>query len=98
MTFSTRSLSFAPVSVLVHEVVQPAPDGLQLLEVLVVEDLVELLGEQLVDLGDLGLDHGDRVGADHHLLGLDEVGEEHRQRLLFVSFCWVSSGISPLIC
>ncbi len=40
----------------VHQVMQAAPGALQLLEVLVVQDLVDLLGQLAVDLGDHRLD------------------------------------------
>ncbi len=48
----------------VHQVVQAAPRRLQLLEVLVVDDAVDLLGELLVERGDHALDGLDRVAAD----------------------------------
>ena len=57
----------------VDEIVQSAPRAFELLEVLVVQDQVDLLGELPVELGDDRLDRLDDVRADQ--LGL-------RQRLL----------------
>ena len=48
----------------VDEIVQPAPRAFELLEVLVVQDQVDLLGELLVELRDDRLDRLDDVGAD----------------------------------
>jgi hypothetical protein len=48
----------------VHQVVQAAPGAFQLLEIGVVHDGVDLLGELLVDLGDHGLDRHQHVAAD----------------------------------
>ncbi|MNT71794.1 hypothetical protein D3C72_2103210 [compost metagenome] len=60
--------------------VQAAPGGLQLLEVLMVQDQVDLLGELLVDGADDGFDalvgiiaHGERAGE--RLLGQGLDGE-----------------------
>jgi hypothetical protein len=48
----------------VHQVMQSTPGPFELLEVRVVQDLVDLLAELPVDLGDHGLDGADRVVRD----------------------------------
>ena len=61
----------------VHHVVQSAPCRLELLEVLVMQDQVDLLGHLAVERGDHRLDAGHRVGADQ----LDVRQRLLRQRL-----------------
>ena len=53
-----------------HQIIQPAPSTLQLLEVLVVQHEVHLLAELLVQLGNHGLHGGDDVIRDE--VGLAE--------------------------
>ena len=48
----------------VDQVMQSAPGAFQLLEVGLVHDFVDLVGELLVDLGDDRLDRGDHIVAD----------------------------------
>ena len=61
----------------VHHVVQAAPGRLELLEVLVMQDEVDLLGHLAVERGDHRLDAGHGVGADQ----LDVRQRLLRQRL-----------------
>src|SRR5690606_14889979 len=64
---------------LVEEVAETPPGALETLEVGVVQDLVELEGDDPVDLGDAGVEHRlgvrlERDGAFHHLF--DEAAHE----------------------
>jgi hypothetical protein len=53
----------------VHQVVQPAPGAFELLEIGVMQDQVDLLGQLAVQLGDDRLDGLDDVRADQFGLG-----------------------------
>ena len=59
----------------VDEIVQSAPRAFELLEVVVVQDQVDLLGQLLVELRDDRLDRLDDVGADQLRVGERLLGQ-----------------------
>ena len=60
---------------LIHQVLETAPGAFQFLESGVVHDLVQLQGNQVIDLRDAGVDHHLRVARDGHG-AIDELADE----------------------
>ena len=51
-----------------YKIIQPAPCSFQLLQLPVVENLIELIADPLIDLGDVGFDRCHRVRRNLHAL------------------------------
>ena len=66
-----------------HQIMQAFPRSLQLLELGIVENFVDLLADQLIDLGDPRLDGGRRVPAHGHSV-VDNLVRERLDQFLGV--------------
>ncbi|MCY1432605.1 hypothetical protein D9M71_486080 [compost metagenome] len=78
-----------------HQQVQAAPGGFQLLQVGMVQDLVQLVADQLVDLADAVVDHGHRVLVDGHAF-VEHLGGELREHVAGVVLLAVVVGHAAL--